>query len=227
MRERPILFSAPMVLAILAGRKTQTRRLVKAPKFLDNLADVQAFSQNTHYPECWHLSVGCPLAARGQPCPDDPILPHGHIGSLNCPYGKPGDRLWVRETHHLTNAGEVVYRADYPANAISRGMENIPEAGAVRWKPSIFMRRSESRLTLEVESVRVERLQDISEEDAKAEGVEGLTVQTGPETLVGRPWATEFRRLWDSINGDRANWASNPWVWVVGFKRVSSEGVAG
>ena len=202
MRERPILFSAPMVRAILAGRKTQTRRVAK-PRRKPSLLELGAWS-------------------------DAYVTDPGNRKLLmrECPFGDVDDRLWVRETwrqsYFTTTDGEVVegrfrYRATDPADGVAAG-----------WRPSIHMPRSASRITLEVTGVRVERLQDISESDAISEGVRQL--RDGSECWVGRegpgslvtPWPTArdaFRDLWQSING-LGSWGSNPWVWVVEFKRV-------
>lgn len=166
MKERPILFSGPMVRAILDGRKTQTRRVVKPRQgMLDD----------------W---TGLP-----------------------CPYGKPGDRLWVRETCYFEQPhGEVIYRAD-------PGSEKAldPEFTGLRWRPSIHMPRWASRITLEIVNVRVERLQDIRVDDARAEGV------TAKWPVHG------FRNLWQSINGF-GSWDANPWVWVVEFRNMERSG---
>lgn len=203
IRERPILFSAPMVRAILDGGKTQTRRVVK----------------KMHVP-----ALGRP-PADGAPW-----------------YAEPGDRLWVRETYALHHAWDghpptaggsaskrVWHRADAP-NAID---------GRGRWRPSIHMPRWASRITLEVTSVRVERLQDITEEDARAEGVDWSRPEPYGEKWddddredpreVGYPPAgasfarDNFRRLWSGINGPES-WDANPWVWVVGFRLVDPTG---
>ncbi len=128
-----------------------------------------------------------------------------------CPYGQPGDRLWVRETHALNVPGcddGVSYRADH----------NDPRgdgpAHPMEWRPSIHMKREHSRINLEVTGVRVERVQDITEADARAEGV-----TADDEPRGGAYWVTKFARLWDSINAKRGySWESNPWVWVVEFK---------
>jgi hypothetical protein len=194
VRERPILFSGPMVRAILEGRKHQTRRIVRVRKPTD------------------HLVLASPYAT-----------------SL-CPYGQPGDRLWVRETWGPC-AGGVVYRASEDGAA-------CPDGG--KWKPSIFMPRWASRITLEVTDVRVERLQDISEEDIAAEGIPLKRSQLTGGLGVPGDWLADERGLddsfrgdlinaksawqllWDSINADRASWASNPWVWVVEFKRTEA-----
>ena len=202
MKERPIIFSAPMVRAILDGRKTQTRRVVK-------LTDSGRVKEPGS-PRNWHL--------------DDPEA------VMACPYGVPGDRLWVREAWQAFFADEVpadrprgprhtmgipaqperesfvFYRAD--------GDLSHPEDGSeALWRPSIHMPRWASRITLKIVSVRVERVQEISEKDALAEGVDD---GTGPPI---KP-RDRFSRLWNSINAKRAPWDSNPWVWVIEFRRV-------
>lgn len=215
--ERPILFSGPMVRAILDGTKTQTRRLVK-PRggwTIDERDD-------------------------GTLWPMDPTWSSGdaHDPWWPCPFGEPGDRLWVRETHAVLcrladpvcpceapppapGANHCVeYRADTEA-ARPGGWDAAPDdAEAAKWKPSIHMPRWASRITLEVTGVRVERLQDITEKDAREEGV-----APAPFCKAGRATGLEhveaFEDLWDTINGKRATWASNPWVWVVGFRRVT------
>lgn len=185
MKERPILFSAPMVRAIIDGTKTQTRRIVKA----------------MHIP-----LLGRP-PAEGAPW-----------------YADPGDRLWVRETWchpapEPQRPGDPVwYRADFTPRYGAWESDAAP--GCVRrnegpWKPSIHMPRWASRITLEVTSVRVERLHGITEEDARAEGV--TCADVGDITA----WRA-FCDLWKSINGAES-WAANPWVWVVGFKRKRAE----
>lgn len=200
MAERPILFSDPMVKAILAGTKSQTRRVVNPqPRPLPD-----GFSwQYDHHGQCWHAIGGNARAA---------------LPGLKPPYGLPGSTLWVRETWARVGSldpGWLVYRATYP-NDLPANVENVPPADAVTWRPSIHMRRADSRITLRVTSVRVERLQEISEQDAAAEGVSKADV-TGWIS-----YRTSFALLWDSINAERAPWASNPWVWVVAFERVLS-----
>jgi hypothetical protein len=178
VRNRPILFSAPMVRAILADRKTQTRRIY------------EGFFLTPDKP-CWHL--------------DD-------AGRGGCPYGMPGDQMWVRETwaHPVPGCefqGGVSYRADH---IDPRG---DGPAHPMKWRPSIHMPRWASRITLEITGVRVERLNAISHDDAIAEGVSG---GCGP----GYSFACyEFKQLWLSIHG-HGSWDANPWVWVVEFRRV-------
>ncbi len=189
-REKPILMSAPMVRALLAGKKTQTRRLVTLPDGVE----FDGYAPN------------------GDVCASTANEPTG-TRLIRNKYGAPGDRLWVRETWAwLTGNGKrLVYRADADPPMTSGGTESVP---GMRWTPSIFMRRAQSRITLEVTSVRVERLNDISEEDARAEGVAPLQMDHGL-------FVPSFHGLWDSINGERAPWDANPWVWVVSFERVT------
>lgn len=210
VKERPILFSGPMVAALLAGRKSQTRRALNPQP---TLIDAKGGGK------IWHLKTRTGFANSNA----DGSWPawmvrhakdqDGNVYPAVCPYGAAGDRLWVREAFHVTAACDAVYRADYPANAVARGMENIPAESDVRWTPSIHMPRWASRLTLEVTEVRVQRLQDISEEDARAEGV------AGPFDALFTP-RRRFESLWDSINGERpgCSWEANCWVWAVSFR---------
>ncbi|MCF5170744.1 hypothetical protein [Pseudomonas canadensis] len=216
VKERPILFSAPMVRAILEGRKTVTRREVKKKAALDCLA-------SGFEPAFLTLPGNSDL----------------------CPYGKPGDRLWVRETWYCDHFevmrgpylkpddldigeaiddGTLVYAAD--------GLTPY-EADQPIWKPSIHMPRWASRILLEITDVRVERLQDITEEQALAEGIVGVPFRpddgwpictgymVGPDdgkTGLQTTAAKAFAGLWDSVGGE---WQANPWCWVVEFKRVT------
>lgn len=139
------------------------------------------------------------------------------------PYGKIGDRLWVRETFCPIfpqdpdyNNGEPIeydYRADYQHGTRLGDVLGIKKI----WKPSIFMPRDAARITLEITNIRVERLNDISEEDALAEGVKKKVILDWP--LITRAAWCEFRNLWSGINGEES-WDLNPWVWVIGFKRI-------
>jgi hypothetical protein len=187
MIERPILFSAPMVRALLDGSKTQTRRVVKPT------------------PE-WIGQSGV-LSYRGRVG-----LPHAL-----CPYGQPGDRLWVRETHMDLGAC-YLYRADAAAE-----QERAIVAPRQPWRPAIHMPRAASRITLEITGVRVERLQDISEDDALAEGCSSTAiVHEDGEDYTGHYASEEYQDLWESINGP-GSWEANPWVWVVEFKRLDQK----
>lgn len=200
MKERPILFSAPMVRAILAGQKTQTRRILTVPW--------KGSTRALPYEPYWVDNDG-----RLEWC-DEYGDYHDFEETILSPYGAPGDRLWVRETIFWVSGGLSVYGADGAAT----------KADAWPWQrkclPSIHCPRGLSRITLEVTGVRVERLQAISEEDAKAEGVAATRSgghPAGDDTETARE---VFQHLWDRINGKSAAWASNPWVWVVEFRRL-------
>lgn len=210
-RERPILFKDDMIRAILAGRKTQTRRILDVP-------------------QGWSLEgpKGSP-ASLGKITSSHPrrgrfgafIRREIYSGSgkfthdiVTCKYGEPGDRLWVRETFADEAGGtrnfpgeHIYYRADGDGVDLQGGC----------WKPSIHMPRWASRITLEITDVRVERLQDISIDDAKAEG-SPTHGHSGAEISPRKG----FRHLWGRINGHES-WDANPWVWVIEFKRISPE----
>lgn len=237
MKERPILFNDEMVRATLDGRKTHTRRIIKSP--------AKNMQQN-----------GAEVIRRN---PDNDPWYKDHVWSMRtdsgmwgdythdrflqfCPFGKVGDRLWVREAHFVmphpsdsglresdipstwdhacSVAGSVVYRAD-------RGLRGFHPMPGLGWKPSIHMRREHSRITLEITSIRVDRLQDISEEDAVDEGcqaIAGCKWHTFKQAEAGIPMHDHtaldaFEVLWESINGP-GSWDANPWVWVVEFKRI-------
>lgn len=201
MKERPILFSGPMVRAILDGRKTQTRRVIKPQPH----AAADAFA--------W--------VARGKHSRWTAQKDGKAIGLwFLCPYGGPGDRLWVRETwcEFIDDQGRAVACA-------ADGWAECP-AEDDRWRPSIFMPRWASRITLEITGVRVERVQDVSETDAWAEGISIAKEQTwrplgSKEPYQPYPPQMAFGALWDEINAKRGySWESNPWVWVVEFKKL-------
>ena len=201
MKERPIIFRAEMVRAILAGRKTQMRRIVK------------------------------PLHMATVHAEQFPIL-------AMCPYGSPGDRLWVRETcraEAIDDEGLLGVR--YVADGRFMPIANTREASD-RWVqlywyrgmegatvPPIHMPRWASRITLEITDVRVERLQDISEADAVAEGCKPIRpelVQDGLIVRLGRSAVEEFRLVWEEIHGG-GSWEKNPWVWVIEFKKLEQQ----
>lgn len=205
MKERPILFSAPMVHALLAGTKTQTRRIVKPQDCI-------------HGPTASGGLFWIPEGMQGDPEPNCPTV----LASSRCPYGQPGDRLWVKETWKADQIWDGTRPLDIPEGeailyTADEHATRIVPFGWGRGRPSIFMRRWMSRLTLELTAVRVERLNEISEEDAEAEGVIGLYVQK--DDAPSR--AVAFRDLWESING-AGSWAANPWVWVLSFRRVAA-----
>ncbi len=204
MNERPIIFSGPMVRAILAGRKTQTRRAVK-PMGRDD-----AFVLLGHDDGWW------PYRSDDG---ESSVTDDGNETPHSCPYGCPGDRLWVRETWRVPGS---VPRSDDPVRPGMR-IEYRADCDAATdgfvWRPSIFMPRWASRLTLEVTGIRVERLQDISEADAQAEGM--LCAPRGWCSDEGQPVSISARRayedLWYSIHGA---WL-DCWVWVVEFKKLN------
>lgn len=220
-KERPILFSGPMVWAILDGRKSQTRRIVKGiPRGVARVVEMQNdFVFAT--PSKTGLS-GLPNGATVEDCVN-----------LRCPYGRPGDRLWVKEKFGpcayplgISNIADATYVC-FPdgAQKFRRGEYctwDKPVTGAYpdgwKWRPSIHMPRWASRITLEVTGVRVERMQDISEADAAAEGVDAISVADMPRNGCFNR-RTDFMQIWNIINGPDS-WTANPWVWVVEFKRV-------
>lgn len=184
MKEKPILFSGEMVRAILDGRKTQTRRVCKPEHF------------------------------NGSEMPLDHTMENAIQYGAKCPYGKVGDRLWVKETFAPNGVGSALAEL-FQSKQQPKIYYRATHEGAVswNWKPSIFMRREYSRITLEIVSVRVERLNDISQSDAVAEGVAwSYDEQRSP--------CEAYQSLWESING-AGSWAVNPWVWVIEFKRVN------
>ena len=232
MKERPILFSRPMVHAILSGQKTQTRRVVKIS----------------------HRTPG--TAACLEPPVGDP---RPKTAALLCPYGQTGDRLlWVRETYFAWGRWEMRYSAKkgrdewhFVDMTTECGKSYLYDADQPRpqplagkrdggvtpkwWKrPAIFMPREACRIVLEVTAVRVERLQDISEADAQAEGVEDVTKEVAPRDPEFRFWRryrdgglnaytdnaiASYASLWTEINGP-GSWEANPWVWVIEFHRI-------
>lgn len=223
MKERPILFSAPMVRAILDGRKTQTRRIVKPQPHDTGLANRVGSREYIHV---------------GYPGDQDETDPRARFGAWQtggwlawCPYGGPGDRLWVRETwcHEFQANGSFCYRADHDSGEFV-DCDGNPAVGS-RWRPSIHMPRRASRITLEITGIRVERLHEINFEDAKAEGVERRVVCDGwreyglpPDIEAAgthplRSARDSFESLWASINGP-GSWDENPWVWAIEFRRL-------
>lgn len=196
MRERPILFSAPMVRAILKGSKTQTRRIVKPPRnWSDQFPHRDPFAMP---PAVWWW---------------DGV--HDRVGvRQECPYGQPGDRLYVREAWRTTEALDLFPPRDLsPAARIWFETDTPHQPGFGKFRQGMHMPKWASRMTLEVTNVRVERLNDINEDDAYAEGARH-SANGGANAREG------FKNLWESINGPES-WSANPWVWVVSFKRIA------
>jgi hypothetical protein len=235
-RERPILFSSEMVRAILAGTKTQTRRVLspqpelavmdaESSRALRAAADLGLVPSDEKPRWRWRGTFNIPWPSCA-----------GHLS----PYGVPGEQLWVRETWGGDDCSGFAYRADHPDWKRFQGDGEQPDSP---WRPSIYMPRRASRLLLEITSVRAERLHDISEEDAIAEGVvihvdatdcppgmvrplHQLTrspmLHAGIKASAENAYRWAYACLWESINGKRAPWASNPWVWAVSFQRVET-----
>lgn len=246
VKERPILFSAPMVRAILAGRKTQTRRVMKEqpPKCEGRwsfIASSTEAGESGRFRYSWADANGSAFTSRGR---ESGV-------SFRCPYGSVGDRLWVRESWNCLKAGTSqpippsprpnVCSIAFAATEHLRRQDDPSCELVTRWRPSIHMPRWASRITLEITGVRVERLQSISKGDARSEGMEKIGFS---ETAIEEPGGTpmvdvgcwknyeddshpfcglmperSFQSLWNVINGHES-WKSNPWVWVVEFKRI-------
>lgn len=233
MKERPILFSGAMVRALLDGSKTQTRRIVKPHPIENSRFDGGAYISQPK-------RTFSPQQVSGD------ISVKSNYIHLCCPYGQPGDRLWVRETGRGEELDSGIDGVRYQADDFFRPIDDTrsaainwlklntyarlsAEGSALgsqlgRWVPSIHMPRWASRITLEVTGVRVERLQDISEADARAEGVtieeQHTTGYCAGEYLP--PSIRAYRDLWESING-AGSWDANPWVWVIEFRRIEQD----
>lgn len=196
--ERGMIFNGEMVRAILDGRKTQTRRIIKPQP------------EGTLSGSLSGMWLSRPLNGL--------LLPKIEDIAIHCPFGVVGDRIWVRETWAEAGASALdlkLYRANYPAH-VPTHYENVPPAEDVRWTPSIHMPRWASRILLEITDVRVEQLNDISEEDARSEGISGSSARDVKEA---------YAALWRSIYGSDS-WRANPWVYVIKFKRIEGDGHA-
>lgn len=197
MKDRPILFSGPMVQALLDGRKTQTRRIVKWPDWVTETGKLKLALQRP--------ATGLAYYVDGHP-----------VKRFACPYGIPGDRMWVREAHCIGIPGLPNGMGIVPikSEAIKPGMKVVYKEGSnyggdpPPWRPSIHMPRWACRTVLEITEIRVQRLQEITPDDARAEGCDDEMCAKGA-----------FEELWKSING-AGSWAANPWVWCVSFKKV-------
>ncbi|KVX62437.1 hypothetical protein [Burkholderia stagnalis] len=221
MKERPILFSGPMVRAILEGRKTQTRRVMKPQPVAQNGWVDGAY---------WERRPARGIEPADQWCIRD--------ARQFCPHGTPGDRLWVRETHDVNRLGSetfpdgrtrlyagIAYQADDGRHEadISDSQCRAIEAKKWRgWTPSIHMPRWASRITLEITGVRVERLQSIRWDDAIAEGIpDPRRAARRVDPVEG--CVAQFRALWDGLNAARGyGWDQNPWAWVIEFRRIEA-----
>jgi hypothetical protein len=197
---KPMLFSSSMILALLDGSKSMTRRMMKPQ------------------PDAAFLARGVEGIVPQWPAQNGVrwFMSDGLSELVKCPH-PPGSRIWVKETFTIANC-EVVYRA-----SVSKDDMDLSESWMEGpWKPSIFMPKWASRITLEVTAVKVERLQDISEEDAKAEGVSPICkccYGLIPCSTSEPTWLLPFQRLWETIHGP-GSWEQNPWLWVYQFKRI-------
>ncbi len=206
MTERPIIFSVPMVQAILAGRKTQTRRIIKPQPD----PETKGYWLTVCSTEDGREGFWTP---RDQAKSSDTARQTGK--RIKCPYGQPGDRLYVRERWRLAGAHYAEKLSEYGANAfildehLAYAADEVEKDYAGTYRPSIHMPKWASRIKLEIISVGVERLNEITSQDAFAEGVEDHV----------RGHRKAFSMLWENINGPNS-WSDNPWVWVVKFKRV-------
>lgn len=209
MKERPIIFNSEMVRAILQGRKTQTRRVIKQTIRREEIAG-NVFRARKSGWIAWFPGTMANL---------EDLTKQWYEFGFECPYGKLGDRLWARETwavhptlnrfspRNLDSDNPVYFRTDSGVN----------ESHFV-WRPSIFMPRWASRITLEITNVRVERVKDISRSDCVKEGLYPTMSNDSEQNIRVR-----YRELWDSLNKKRGySWESNPWVWVIEFKRVQA-----
>lgn len=213
VKERPILFNAPMVRAILDGSKTQTRRALKLQPW-----DVATTESGKHI-----------FDFRSDKADLEKIVDMPTM-LQRCPYGQPGDRLWVRESFAHVYCNNIEPMARSPEDVAYMADNMTPDRGVYGpWKPSIHMPRWASRITLEVTGVRVERLQDISEADCWAEGIEQVMNDFPDSSQIDTAFRLGlciddakplYAQLWESINGP-GSWDANPWVWVVEFRSMA------
>jgi hypothetical protein len=217
VKQRPILFQGDMVRALLDGNKTQTRRLAKT-EITMGLPSISGPRGGNGYSRVYLL---------------DKEHDRRDV-SLICPYGQPGDQLWVRESHWYFKDDHDPVTGYFPPKLTLDDFEYRADGESDRhgWYPSIHMPRIGSRITLEITSVRVERLGEISEADAMAEGIDLEALAESQDrynmvadhNMTGRPTAImAYRALWESINGP-GSWDANPWVWVVSFRAINVKG---
>ena len=218
MKENPIIFNGEMVRAILEGRKTQTRRPIIFSERVGEI-DCLCIPRGRSFGRSSENVFGALFKAPKEQwiAQDKPF----HI-FVKCPYGHPGDLLWVRETFNDEDS-LVLYKADLPQQYEHEGEVIVLKPGDLDWKPSIHMPREYSRINLEITNVRVESVRDISEEDAIAEGCLFIA-KPSPSSNWGQGFGKAcFRSYWDSIYCMKEfGWDKNPWVWVVEFRRIDN-----
>lgn len=200
-KEHPIIYSTPMIKAYMEDRKTMTRRVMKPqPKMIHEIFQHQGYvyAQTELLERDKNLLNGC----------------------VRCPYGQPGDALWIRQTF-FANLGKLLFTKEELSRLKNdKEFNELAQSSGlqidVKWTPAIFMPRKWSFYTQTITSIRVERLQDITEEDAEKEGIEFV--------LTHKTRRDQFATLWDSINAKRGYpWASNPWIWVISYPKYSEE----
>lgn len=222
-KARPILFSAPMVRALLDGRKTQTRRIAKHPllddvpnpldvvhenlrhaaPYLDSYCGGAKTSENPRGMTEWW----CWWTRDDRPC-----------HQFKCPYGKPGDLLWARETWQALSFGDYQPTKHHVADVRFAATDALgstdKDVRGYSWRPAIHMPRWASRITLELTGVKIERLNDISKQDVIAEGITERDGAPIEDAVCG--WHEPYAALWEKLNGP-GSWEDNPWVWALEF----------
>jgi len=221
VQERPILFNGEMVRAILAARKTQTRRPCKPQP----TAGFEPWFGCEDGYQFW-IAHTCPPQLKTKA--PDRTDHHGNYVT-RCPFGRPGDRLWVREAYCPDWADKLVYRADDPTG---RGAREAGYAAEPKYRPSIHMPRWASRVTLEIGEIRVERLHDMTNSDARSEGIFDDGDLVGPTARRLYGYASEFgwrqpkrafAHMWNVTYAKRGlGWDANPWVWVISFRPLEA-----
>ncbi len=215
MKEHSIIMSGNHPQLILDGIKTQTRRVIK-PQFtlpttagkpyLDGTGYLSVIKDRINFSGWYYITVGAT----------------NH--KVKCPYGQVGDRLWVRETWGLHFAWDNTKPSDIPPSKLQASRyktDSIDTSDVRKWRPSIFMPRWASRITLEITEVRVERVQEISVTDIAMEGHKSFVYPDGRQEMGSAEYLRWFMDLWDSLNAKRGyGWEVNPWVWCLSFRRL-------
>lgn len=225
MTERGIIMSGPLIAPTMDGRKSKTRRVVpdlpdwviKTTERVENVGPWFHFIANHPEGKCGHKKCGCIGSERGE---------QPSMWTVRCPYGEPGDQLWVREMWNCGTMPRQGRRVNVCFPKVGKKDVRLKNDTEIeqweryknkRWVPSIHMPRWASRIQLEIISVRVERLQDLTEEDAIAEGMPAL-----PNSEWYPTWVKTFLHYWNGLNADRGfEWDANPWVWVIEFRRIA------
>jgi hypothetical protein len=219
MRELPIRYLAPMVRAVRDGNKTQTRRIIKPQPPIESEPSFIISSSRRQDVGKWQFDANL-----------DELIKTTALGPIACPYGRSGDRQWVQEAWRVSSAHDYLSPSKLPKKLAVEYLADGTGMFDGKTRRSIHLPRGASRITLEVTGVRVQRLQDISETDAQAEGIAELPLQAGQPgawwsadpvqpALHGRTPVDAFRLLWESIYG-QGSWSDNPMVWAISFKLI-------